>query len=261
MKRFKDYRIVLVFLACVILAVLVVCWVGRPKKINAFFNNNSDEITFIEVINDTNGSVLIKEKDFMKEFCDYLSKVEFDKVSLKKAGNEPVYRYIIHGNDGKVFEIAFYNNEFCRFGNSNYRIKGGVQDTFQGITNEVSSRFLNIVFEYEDEAWSQLDPDNDLYTDRAGFEAAVSDSIFRQEEAVNDFLWYKEFGSNVNSLVIKIKFWPGTVTPINRASYHDDTTIISTVNLNKGLVESGSTDLIDEIAKVLINTDYYSMHE
>lgn len=261
MKRFKDYRIGLVFLACIILAVLIICWVGRPRKIDAFFNNNSEEITYIEVINETNGSVLIREKDFIKEFCSYLSKVEFDRVSLKKSGNDPIYRYVIHESDGELFEMAFYNNEFCRLKNKDYRIKGGIKDEFQGITNEVASRFLNIVFEYEDGAWSQLEPDNDIYTDRTGFEAAVSDSIFRQEEAGNDFLWYKEFGSDINSLVIKVKFWPGTVTPINRASYHDDTSIISTVNLNKGLIESGSKDLLDEIAKALINTDYYSMHE
>lgn len=261
MKRFKDYRIGLVFLACVLLAVLVVCWVERPRKIDAFFDNNSEDITFIEVVNDTNGSVLIKEKDFINEFCGYLSQVEFDRVSLKKTDNDPTYRYLIHESNGKVFEITFYNNEFCKLGKSDYRIKGGASDAFQGITNEVASRFLNIVFEYEDEAWSQLEPDNDLYTDRAGFEAAVSDSLFRQEESGNDFLWYKEFGNNVNSLVIKVKFWPGTVTPINRASYHDDTAIISTLNLNKGLVEAGSKDLLDEIAKALINTDYYSMHE
>lgn len=258
-KKAREYGIIITFLLILLIGATVSMWTNRQLPIESFYENNSDKITSIEVVNSTNGSTVIKDKDYINAFSEYLSQIELKKVKLGNNENSSNFKFIVYEGNTDRFEISFSGTDFCNINNSNYKLEGTPSVSFDSLTNAISSKYLNIVFEYDENAWAALNLDNALYSNKDEFEKTIADHIFNEEETSGDFFWYKDFGKNINSLLIKVKFWPGTIKPISYASYYDDTTITTTINLNKRDIETGSTSLLDEVAHVLITSEYHSL--
>lgn len=258
-KKAGEYGIVIAFILIVLTGFGFSAWKNRSLPVESFYNNDLDRITAIEVVNSANGSTVIKDEDYIQAFSEYLSRIKVKKVELGSNNNSADYRFIIYEDNSRSFDISFSGNDFCCINNTNYKIEGVPDSDFDLLTNAISSKYLNIVFEYDDNAWAAINMDNSIYSTKEEFEKTIADYIFKEEDTLNDHLWYKNFGDNINSLIIKVKFWPGTVKPINYASYYDETTITTTINLNKRDIETGSAPLLDEVAHVLITSEYHSL--
>lgn len=259
MKKIFEYRFVIALIVFVIVGFSIYTVGHQSSTINAFYENNCNKITSIEVFNSSNGNISIKDKEYIDTFSKYLSQMEVKKVNLGKQENTTAYRFLVYEGDTCQFDVSFSNSSFCTINNVDYQIISNSAESFEALTNTLSSKYLTIKFEYEDAAWDSMNLNNETYTNKAEFESTMIEHILMEEEDTNHYFWYKDFGTDVNTLIVKIAFWPGTVTPMNRLSYYDDTTITSTINLNKVEIEKGSTSLLNEVAHVLLTADYYSL--